>query len=345
MDDQTPRWARRTLVASSMVISLLSGALIGITTERVTNRPDAVPASSEASPNPRTYQQISVKRNLAVAVREDLGLSLDQWYDQAAQITRGMEEVISRGGLPVRIEDGRVLAREGALDEPTISNALGLITQSAEDVPPPATGDPDDWLCSPGVSLRIHNRNSSEPRHIDATFTAQHCFDPLGDPSGDEDYMPPVLSDISTRTDGVLPSDIGPEEEGSDVGITTRHVTPNEGPHLEGKRVHGLSPMVPGMQVCSHGLSSGWRCGLVLDGSQASNEGVTAHPIGMASASGDSGGRVIHGQHAVGTVSSFTHIPREDEDAPYDITHTRSGSLFDAAMIARSRGFQIEVLR
>lgn len=344
--DDEPRWVRTTMMSMFMVISMLSGLIGGFLIS---------PFLSDDSLNLRhdqaTFTPLYESRPLEIAVEEDLDMSLDQWREESDSVLAQIADEFAHGSMPIEVDHGQVRGMPDSIDDFQSLIAQGLMEEKV--VPRdtlPARGKAGGWNCSPGIEIRVTDPYAGNPPvNVAAAFTAEHCVDSLSaETPSDGPLVPDVFSLRSSALDTVFQVDTEDPEKGSDVAITTRNSAAGQGHGslLSENPVVGFAPMIPGMKVCAHGVTSGWRCGVVQGDSRVSPEGVSYQAIGMASQSGDSGGRVVIGDRAVGVVSSFRYLPPDpgSEDRGVRVLNSWAGSVFDAAMVARINGFDIAVL-
>lgn len=329
----TAQWVIALICAIYLLIGILIGGVAGfLAGESYGSDQDAGLVALPSPSNPL--------RGLPAAIEEDLGMSADQWFNESIAATAAISESLYRGILPTRISGTEIV------DSTPYGRSAVHASEVMRSLPPEARSVPERtdegaWLCSPGFDTVVVDHNRPGSPHTRAALTASHCLVDLP-PSATDHPLGNVLGEQSSPTDSLFPSDTsGVENAGSDVALTSRAAAVSRMDDLQPSV--GLVPMIPGMKICAHGDVSGWRCGEVLSEQRHSNEGVAYQSLAIPSASGDSGGRIIYGHFAAGVTSAYSYILGEGGRGRH-ITNSWAGSLFDTAVAARERGFEILIM-
>lgn len=333
-----PLWALSVIAVLVLLTTSLSGALVGFA---FGTSVEGSAHSQEVEPVEIVYRPSNPMRGLDDAIREDLEMTPEAWFAEAAAVTETIRTDLEHGFMPTKVDGADVVsAVPYARSAEHARQVMTELPPQARLVPDRTGSDP--WGCSPGFDVMVIDHNIPEPTSTRSALTAAHCLTGLT-PSGTDHPSVNVLGTMITPTDSLLPTDRqGSTTPGSDVAVTTRSGAVSQMGDLQ--PVVGFVPMVPGMKICAHGITSGWRCGKVLPQWRVSAEQVTYHALGIPSAPGDSGGRILYGDRAAGVTSSYSFTPG-DGGRGEKILNSWAGSLFDTAMVARERGYEIIALR
>ena len=265
------------------------------------------------------------QRTLPQAVHDDLGMDYADWLDQSQRVASQVGDMVAEGHMPTMIRNNHPEPLDTHPTTP-LEQPITTVLTKGEEFPPAV-----DWgKCSPGVPVRISHPGGGTASI--GTLTAAHCAAGMGVPA-DGKIIP------SSRWEQGEDMKLGDTKQG-DLAIV-HHTTGEDSSFWGTLRLTGFAPLVPGMEVCSFGSVSGWRCGKMGDElftwkRSGFTYGVGDFPIRR----GDSGGVVILGSWVVGVNSFGDEWVREDEGGERSMD-TGVSSVWSGVVAAWKQGYEV----